>query len=112
MLEQELLHLSSYQHGIFLVRLEFEIKLGPLHVFIMSYCCCYCYSSSSCAFLTCARDSKLDTHLGGFHTSIFERKKLVRLDVLYGLTLNWAFIYSRTISALGLVQYNITQCCV
>ena len=43
----------------------------------------------SCLTLTCARDSKLGTHLQGVHISIFEKINWVRLElvpVLNGLT--------------------------
>ena len=57
---------------------------------------------------TCARDLKLGTHFGWVNWKKFFEKKifLVCLElvhVLNGLTLNWTFTYSWTISALGLV---------
>ena len=58
---------------------------------------------------TYARDLKLSTHFGRVNWNIFWKKIfLVWLELVHllnGLTLNWTFTYSRTISALGLVLH-------
>ena len=55
----------------------------------------------------CARDLKLGIQLGDINSRIFREIFLVRLElvhVLNGLTWNWTFTCSWTISALGLAM--------